>query len=215
MLIHTLGIFSSRVASSSANEVLLSGRDCDMALPPKPAMPFDQHTSMSLNRKAADNLAYATECYQLEDSARPDSCRVMTVPALPITVDSNASCPFAQKICKQVSGNLLLDTGILDSYTHFGLNAGPRVSIQVKEHCAPIVTAGYFNSSVDPDRGNVNFTRYYYGGGYFNSSMTFEVANNATSYTSDGKGNYEVQYATPMSTMRSSYQERQCVAYTD
>lgn len=171
-----------------------------MALPNKAAMPFDQHTSMSLNRKAAENLAYATQCYQIDDHSRPDSCRAMTVPALPITVNSNASCPFAENMCKQTSGNLFLDTGVLDSYTHFGLNAGPHVSVQVKEHCAPIITTGFAKSSVEPSRGNVNFTRYYYGGGYFNH--TFEVANNATPYTSDGTGNYEVQYVIMSLDMR-------------
>lgn len=154
-------------------------------------MDFDQYATPFLNRKAAEHLAYASDCYQTNATARPDSCNVMTIPSVPVQVDSNASCPFAAEICKSTSGNILLDTGVLDSYEHFGLNAGPHVSIRVREHCAPIVTAGYSNSSVDPFRSNINFTSYYYGGGYFNAS-TFEVANNSTSQTSQGTGNYEV-----------------------
>ena len=115
MLTQPPGIFSSRVSSNSVNEILITGRDCDVDLPNKESMDFDQ----------------------------------------------------------------------------FGLNAGPHVSVQVTEHCAPIVTAGYSNSSVDPARNNVNFTSYNYGGGYFNAS-TFEVANNSTSHTSQGTGNYDV-----------------------
>ena len=191
MLTQPPGIFSSRVSSNSVNEILITGRDCDVDLPNKESMDFDQYSTLFLKRKAAEHLAYASQCYQANDSARPDNCRIMTIPALPIKVDNNASCPFDNKICKQLSGNILLDTGVLDSYEHFGLNAGPHVSVQVTEHCAPIVTAGYSNSSVDPARNNVNFTSYNYGGGYFNAS-TFEVANNSTSHTSQGTGNYDV-----------------------
>lgn len=155
-------------------------------------MTFGQYSAPFLHRKAAENLAYASQCYQVTDTSRPDSCRVMTIPALPYNIDGNASCPFESSICKQSSGNLLLDTGILDSYTHFGLNKGPHVTVQVKEHCAPIVTAGHFNSSVDPSRNNVNFTRYYYGGGSGLHNYTFEVANNATSPSSEGTGDYRI-----------------------
>lgn len=151
-----------------------------------------QYITPFLNQKAAENLAYAQQCYQTEDHQRPDSCRVTTTPALPYKINGNASCPFPAEMCKNPSGNLQLDTGLLDSYTHFGLNMGPHVTLQVKEHCAPLVTQGFSNSSVDPDRSNVNYTRYYYGGGYFN--YTFEVANNATPSTSEKMGDYEVLY---------------------
>ncbi|KAJ8112330.1 hypothetical protein OPT61_g5274 [Boeremia exigua] len=192
------GIYSSRVSSSSANEVLLSGRDCNVDFPKGEFMTFDQQSAFFLNRKAAENLAYASQCYQSEDAARPDSCRVTTIPALPYSLDGNASCPFEAHMCKQTHGNILIDTGVLDSYTHFGLNAGPHVTVQTKEHCAPLVTTGFSNSSIDPDRNNVEFTRYYYGAGFRN--YTFEVANNATSLTSDGTGDYRVhpQYQTTL-----------------
>ena len=149
-----------------------------------------EYTTPFLNRKAAEHLAYASQCYQVEDAARSDSCRTMAIPTLPYKFDGNASCPFAAAMCKQPSGNLLIDTGVLDSYTHFGLNAGPHVTVQVTEHCAPLVTTGFSNSSVDSDRSYVDFTRYYYGGGW--SNYTFEVANNATSPTSQRTGDYQV-----------------------
>lgn len=161
-----------------------------MDLPASDPLTVGVQSALSVNHKAAEYLAYASQCYQVDDDARPDSCRVMTIPAVPITVDGNASCPFAPEMCKHSSGNLRLDTGVLDSYTHFGMNAGPRLTMQVTERCAPIVTAGFSKSFVDPDRGNKNYTRYYYGGGYFNH--TFEVANNVTSHTSDGTGEYKV-----------------------
>jgi len=149
-----------------------------------------QFTTPYLNQKAAENLAYAQQCYQLEDHERPDSCRVTTIPALPYTVARNASCPFPEDMCKLSSGNWLLDTGVLDSYEHLGLNSGPHVTVQVKEHCGPLVTAGWSNSSVDLERGGANYTRYYYGGGPEN--YTFEVMNNATWLTSEKEGDYQV-----------------------
>lgn len=150
-----------------------------------------QFTTPYLNQKTAEDLAYAQQCYQTEDRDRPDSCRVTTIPALPYKIDRNASCPFSAEMCKLASGNLLLDTGILDSYEHFGLNTGPHVTVQVREHCGPLVTAGFSNSSADPQRGGADYTRYYYGGGSLN--FTFEVASNATWLTSEKEGDYQIQ----------------------
>ena len=191
MLTQPPGTFSSKVSSSSANEILIIGRDCDVDLHNKDSMDLDQYSTLFLNRKAAEHLAYASQCYQVDDSTRPNNCKIMTIPALPVKVDHNASCPFDNKICKQPSGNMFMETEVLDNYEHFGLNAGPHFSIQVTEHCAPIVTAGYSTSSVDPDRNYVNFTSYHYGGGHFDA-FTFEVANNSTSHTSEGTGNYDI-----------------------
>jgi hypothetical protein len=191
MLTQPPGTFSSRVSSSSANEILIIGRDYDVDLPNKDSMSHDQYSTLFLNQKAAEHLAYASQCYQVDDSTLPNNCRIMTIPALPVKVDSNASCPFDNEICKQHSGNIFIDTGVLDSYEHFGLNAGPHIFIQVTEHCAPIVTAGYSDSSVDPVRNNINFTSYHYGGGHL-GAFIFEVANNLTSHTSQGTGNYDV-----------------------
>ena len=193
MLTQPPGTFSSRVSSSSANEILIIGRDCNVDLHNKNDVDNDQYSTLARNRNAAEYLAYASQCYQVDDSTRPNNCRTMTIPALPVKVDSNASCPFDNKICKQPSGNILIETGVLDSYEYFGLNAGPHFSIQMTEHCAPIVTAGFSSSSVDPDRNYVNFTSYNYGRGYFDA-FTFEVANNSTSPTSQGTvtGSYDV-----------------------
>ncbi len=154
------------------------------------SMSYDMSSTPFLSRKAAENLAYASQCYQVKDTARPDSCRVTTIPTLPYSLDGNASCPFDARMCKQAFGNLLMETEVLDSHAHFGLNTGPHVTIQTKEHCAPLVTAGFSNSSIDLDRNNLNFTRYYYGGGFFNH--TFEVTNDEISLTSAGTGDYQV-----------------------
>lgn len=190
MLSCVSGIFSSRVSSGSANEILLKGRSCGTDLPDMDTWESQQYITPYLNQKAAENLAYAQQCYQTEDRERPESCRSTTVPALPYTIDGNASCPFPDEMCQSHSGNLRFRTAVLDSYTHFGLNMGPHVTLQVEEHCAPLITTEFSNSSIDPDRNNVNYTRYYYGGGYYN--YTFEVANNATLPTSERSGDYKV-----------------------
>lgn len=186
------GIFSSKVSSISANEVLLIGRDCGSDLPTMDSYDSYQFITPYLNQKAAENLAYAQQCYQLADHEQPDSCKVTTIPTLPYKVDHNAACPFPAEMCKLSSGNWLLDTGVLDSYEHFGLNTGPHVTVQIMEHCGPLSTAGFSNSSVDPERGAANYTRYYYGGGSLN--YTFEVVNNPTWLTSEEEGDYQIMY---------------------
>ena len=50
----------------------------------------------------------------------------------PAIVDTNASCPFDPKICKGPSGNLLIDTGLLDSLDDFGRNSPPTQRLKIR-----------------------------------------------------------------------------------
>ncbi|KZM18820.1 uncharacterized protein EKO05_0006517 [Ascochyta rabiei] len=188
------GIFSSRVSNGLANETLIIGRECNMDLPGRSYTDDwtnEQYISPFLNRKAAEHLAYALQCYQEQESSQSDSCKVLTVPSLPYVLDNNASCPFAAEMCKMPFGNLMFDTGALDSYKDFGLNKGPPVTLQIKEHCAPLTTSGYTSNYVDPDRSNINFTRYHFGAA-FKQNYSFEVAVNATTGRLDTVGDYQV-----------------------
>jgi hypothetical protein len=186
------GIFSSRVSNNSANETLIAGKNCDTKLPGLSYVRWgnEQYITPFLNRKAAEHLAYALQCYQNEGAGQSDSCKVMTVPKLPYTYDGNASCPFAAEMCKQPFGNFMFDTGPLHSYKHLGLNKGPPVTLQVKEHCAPLTTDGFSSSFIDPRQSYLNFRRFHYGAGY--SNYTFQVAVNSTAQHLDIAGDYKV-----------------------
>lgn len=65
--------------------------------------------------------------------------------ALPFTSERNASCPFSEGLCKSDFGNILLDSGVLDSHFHPGRNQNPRFNIRYQTHCAPLNTKNFTN----------------------------------------------------------------------
>jgi hypothetical protein len=88
-------------------------------------------------------------------------------------------------------GNLVIDTGPLDNFEHFGANKKPRFTVWGREHCAPLVTQGFTETIVDPHRPDVAHMRYNFGGG--DSNFTFQVAINPSTTSPGLGGDYEVQ----------------------
>jgi hypothetical protein len=156
-------IFSSRVTSETVNEVLLKGTRCGTIEPSKGAekdlltilMPY---YSESANR----HLVYGQNCYT-NLTTHTDGCNLYIKPQLPLFSDRNASCPFGDGICKSETGNLVLDTGYLDSNTDLGINAPQEERFQVRfvHQCAPIKTQGHMTPFNDSEYGPV--MRYNYG----------------------------------------------------
>lgn len=164
-----LGIFSSKVVATNANEALIAGRGCEANLSAaglRPENPTDfQYYATIENMKSADHLMYASRCYRQDqaDESKTDACSLLTKTALPYQLDTNASCPFHPEICKQATGNFRLETGFLDSYKDFGMNKGPRFTLKLTHHCAPVVTEGYRRFQDDPLRPGLKIMRYDYG----------------------------------------------------
>ena len=100
----------------------------------------------------AEDLSYASQCYTNEGE---HECERFVQPYLPYTPDYNASCPFASKVCNSTFGNLILDSGELDSMQQLGLNDGPRFSLRYRTHCALLNVTDYtalYTSPPDSDR---------------------------------------------------------------
>lgn len=110
-----------------------------------------------------DAFSYSSQCYGDQKS---DTCGKYAQPMLPYTVDTSASCPFATDLCKSQSGNLVLDSGRIDSVHHLGLNGGPAFTFEFANHCAPLSTEGYTNiTAITDQKSNASreFTIYTYG----------------------------------------------------
>jgi uncharacterized membrane protein YccF (DUF307 family) len=155
------GVFSSRVAANNSNEVILRGTGCGNQL----SVEFEQATADFLHYKQRQHLEHlnvALQCYQNPKANHP-RCHVSTKTKLPYTIQLNATCPFDDKMCRLTSGNLLLNTGLLDSLEDLGINRGPRFQLRAQRHCAPLVTKGFSTVYTDPDRPEDKFMRYTYG----------------------------------------------------
>ncbi|KAF2715314.1 hypothetical protein K504DRAFT_529505 [Pleomassaria siparia CBS 279.74] len=156
-------IFSSRVTSETANEVLLKGTDCGLLDQDKPEDGSELLTTLQpfYAEGASRNLGYAQKCYVNQTGV--DGCNLYIKPKLPIFADSNATCPFGDSICKNGTGNLVLDTGYLDSALDLGINAPKSQRFQVRfvHECAPIKTQGFMEKYNDSDSREI--MRYKYG----------------------------------------------------
>jgi hypothetical protein len=206
-------IFSSRVTSETVNEVLLKGTRCGTIEPSKGTekdlltilMPY---YSEGANR----HLVYGQKCYT-NLTTHTDGCNLYIKPQLPLFSDPNASCPFGNGICKSETGNLVLDTGYLDSNTDLGINAPQEERFQVRfvHQCAPIKTQGHMTPFNDSEYGPV--MRYNYGqvatvtGGI---NFTYELPVNNAYLPNDGATSVNIprlDYSLGMETHRATLNE--------
>jgi len=155
--------FSSRVANLVGSEVLLSGANCAFLLNDHNMSTYGDTVGTQLTEAmiAAEN--YARQCYtQLPIGVNCGT--YVQKQLLPAVLDTNASCPFDAKLCNSQTGNLFIDTGLLDSHHDFGRNAPPNQRLQWRRtlHCAPLAKEGYRFQTFDETK-NQSYTTYYYG----------------------------------------------------
>jgi hypothetical protein len=164
------GVLSSQITIDGANEVLIAGRNCGNMSTQNPTDPDEMSQSESESyfaaaQKSSEYLSYAFNCYRSrrKSSSHVNGCSTYTQPTLPYTTNNNAACPFHPNICRMANDNIFLDTGYLDSYKYLGLNKGPRFSIRLSRHCAPLETDNYTKVHIDDAEPSVRWLRYYYG----------------------------------------------------
>jgi hypothetical protein len=157
------GLLSSRLLTTSDNEVLITGRKCGAFTNASELVILPQaETILYQTRIGVNAYTYATQCYNRTGNLPASECDKFALPRLPYTSDKNADCPFAKELCRTDMGNLVLDTGKLDSLSHLGINTGPRFSLQYRTHCAPLETEGFTDIVTDPVTGK-RLRVYRYG----------------------------------------------------
>lgn len=111
----------------------------------------------------ADDFSYAMKCY---GDHKPEGCSKFVQPTLTYSSNTNGSCPFSAELCKMAFGNLVLDSGDIESARHLGLNQGPPFTIRYQTSCAPLNTDEYaeWTSIRNSATGaNQSFMIYNYG----------------------------------------------------
>ena len=158
------GTFSSALFISENTAVRLTGKNCAFLLPAGiSSAALDQNT----NQRAQAAVNYALQCYR--NSSSPSSagnCGTFVKKTLQSTVTRNATCPFSEDICLLKSGNLLIDTGFIDSQDDLGINSQPdgKFLYRTVTQCAPLVTNGFKRAeNVTTPTGVLQMMRYYYG----------------------------------------------------
>lgn len=91
---------------------------------------------------------------------------------------------------------MVLDSGMLDSHIHLGLNEGPRFTLRHRTHCAPLKTAG-FTDVITYTNGSQSTQVYRYGNrtglnGLEDYVFSVDVKNERRSPDSVAIANYKV-----------------------
>ncbi|CAK1358405.1 hypothetical protein CB0940_06977 [Cercospora beticola] len=130
------GILVAKVAvpAYQSNQVLLKPTACGLTAYTAPGT-FFRHQS-----KPSDDIrqsrAYVDRCF-----GRPNGtsgCSQLPIQQLPYEADTSASCPFAGLCTLGDNGAMRMDTGLLDSHVHLGVNAKEedRVGFQIVSTCS-------------------------------------------------------------------------------
>ncbi|PQE05096.1 cytochrome p450 protein [Rutstroemia sp. NJR-2017a BVV2] len=154
------GGFSSTISSAVEGMVLIDSVNCgfdhlsDQVSQVGPGVAWDAE---QLNSAAN----YAQQCYQSNGSGVL-SCGRFATKRVPWVTETNASCPFANGLCRTNQSNILLDTRHLDTNDIFGLNAplNERLSLRNVLHCAPLITQGYADKE---NSSSGSIVRYHHG----------------------------------------------------
>ncbi|KAM7200403.1 hypothetical protein V8F20_005380 [Naviculisporaceae sp. PSN 640] len=183
--------FSSQMTTADrggVEEVLIDGTNCGMVTYTVTRdMAFskvDLMVTREDSRRRNDAVNYAQQCYDATNKQSQPSdinsggvfdCNLLARPNLVsqtgsgpqgASINTNAPCPFSKGLCQtgDSSGNLLLDTGYIDSHEHLGLNSHKqdRIAMRQRYHCAPLRTEG-FEEDVKDEEDGITYTRYNYG----------------------------------------------------
>lgn len=91
---------------------------------------------------------YGQACYgptTLAEGPEPAACRDFPLTRVPMSIRVGVPCPFGDGICAEPNGAMTLDTGLIDSNDHLGVNSPPgdRIKYQRTLTCAPIKGENY------------------------------------------------------------------------
>ena len=155
------GVFVGRIGlpAYEISQVLLKPTNCGLVSTAPHADPIAlseiQSKYVSDIRKSR---AYANQCYSAPNKTL--GCASLPAQNLPYTINNKTSCPFGQRCALGGNGAIHLDTGILNSDTHLGINAKPddRVGFRVSSTCSVIDVQDLTQAVPDPN-GDGNFSR--------------------------------------------------------
>lgn len=158
------GLLSSKIGSSTGNEVLISSPNCgvpyyttgDISTVDKLYSIYYPYDA----RRYTSFANYAQKCYSA--TSEVEGCVPFIKRQLPSTIDRNASCPFREDLCRTRDQNTKIDSNLHIS-SDLGLNTPPdlRFSLGITTHCAPLATEN--KSKIFNYSSEKSYMRYFYG----------------------------------------------------
>ena len=110
---------------------------------------------------------------------------------------TSSTCPFAKEV-RLVEEFFYIDTGLMSSHEHFGINAPPdqRIELQEAMQCPPLTTKGFMSANLTindtdptylenlstPASTSGPYIEYNYGSIGFYGNGTFVYSNDSVSF---------------------------------
>ncbi|KAN0073231.1 hypothetical protein V8E54_008451 [Elaphomyces granulatus] len=136
---------------------------------------------------SATSLAVGLACYGINTFTK--DCTAYTRQSLPFNITRGTACPFSGQdiICRNVSGNIRIDTGFINSHFDLGINAPPenRFLLRLVTECAPLLNDGY--TQVQNSTATTPVIDVLYGPSYQFGKVTYQYPN-AAPIPVEGKG---------------------------
>ena len=174
------GIFSSDVTKAAGNETLIRSPHCGYLALTGVGTPQDTIAANMVDQN--DTLAattYSRACYDNIDSGF--GCNQYVQQQLHWTSNQNATCPFSPGLCIYGSTAAYeMDTGLLDTHEHLGINAAQSDRIQYRKvtSCSPLHTRGYVTTYNDTNPDHLSYGNllvdFNYGPTSNDSNYTYE-----------------------------------------
>ncbi|KAH8656594.1 hypothetical protein BGZ60DRAFT_434967 [Tricladium varicosporioides] len=190
-LLFVASIFSSRVAH--VNEIVLIRPSlCGWIVSPlasvsnripgqvtQEALESSNALAVATRWSYTQSLQYSRNCYQNTSAFTLDQCNKYIVPRLKSRVNREAPCPFKEGVCTTAAFEI--DSELIDSHIHLGINAYPGDRLQLRKvtSCAPFpleekYSSDWTNGSYGEPPGM--FHRYYYIGPGFDQNDTINFS---------------------------------------
>lgn len=177
--------FSSQISSAIGTQVRVDGTNCSLINSQADDPNYDAYSLVPYRARMVSNSAnYAQQCYSNNSSSGIFDCKSFVRARLPSTVDTRASCPFSNGVCRSDKENIRLDTGYIDSNNDLGINApeNERILFRAVLTCAPLSTEG-FTRNIITETGY--YTLYGYGNKTVGQNYTYKAPSLQAQYTAD------------------------------
>jgi hypothetical protein len=185
-------IFSSRVATSTGGEVLVSGSNCGLsrAFSNLTVEEYDAAAGYHTIREQF-SLNYASRCYRNDSLA--EDCPTFPRKNLAFNFTRNVACPFPgkERICRDAYGAVRLDSGYINGHSDLGINAAPQNRFLYRSvlECAPLLNQGYTRRDIPERRQSISpVISYFYGSTAYYGNATYQYFDDPPRNYSKGSG---------------------------
>ena len=200
------GIFSSRVATSSSGEVLISSSNCGVLFEQQWTLQMESPLLSYVNAWIKSSYNYAQLCYGSNTFTK--DCTVYPRQSLPYSITRGTACPFSgqDSICRNVSGNIQIDTGFINSHFDLGINTPPenRFLLRRVAECAPLLINRYTRLQNPTAATLIELIDVLYGPSPGHESNATYQYPNATSVGNTDYGIYDYVLFTQSTTFGNS-----------